>query len=90
MEIEIDCDRPPAACVAEASITAPPRLDRWQGRDCSVECSNAATPPGTLATDRLVRAVIMRGLILDHPWRHAYLRHRWTGVDGKGHPTRGD
>ena len=36
-------------------------------------------------TQRLVLSAVLRGLVLDDPWRHAYLRHRWTGIDGKGH-----
>jgi hypothetical protein len=28
---------------------------------------------------QLVRSVLQRGLCLDDPWRHAYLRQRWTG-----------
>ncbi len=29
---------------------------------------------------RLVRAAILRGLLLDDPWRHAFLRNRWMGA----------
>ena len=45
----------------------------------------------TQHTQRLVLSAVLRGLVLDDPWRHAYLRHRWTGIDGKGHHgTRSD
>jgi hypothetical protein len=31
---------------------------------------------------QLVRSAILRGLCLDDPWRHAYLRDRWIGRAG--------
>jgi hypothetical protein len=42
------------------------------------------TEPIGLAVDQaslqqLVRSAVWRGGCLDDPWRHAYLRARWTG-----------
>lgn len=48
-------------------------------------CIAAPEPPAGTATAapwcarQLVRAAILRGLLLDDPWRHAFLRNRWIG-----------
>ena len=49
---------------------------------CQSQSRQCADVPYTRG---LVLSAVRRGLALDDPWRHAYLRHRWTGFDGKGH-----
>ena len=47
----------------------------------SIDQAPAALPPSSaFNVHRLVHTVVRRGLMLDHPWRHAYLSRRWTGA----------
>jgi hypothetical protein len=69
-----------------------------QHPECAVGCSVAVVPSGAPETtmdngnapvvsasvSQLVRSAVLRGLCLDDPWRHAYLRNRWIG-HGIGH-----
>ena len=45
---------------------------------------------GSPHTRRLVLSAVLHGLVLDDPWRHAYLRRRWTRIDGKEHHGHDD
>jgi hypothetical protein len=48
-------------------------------------CVPTASVAPTVASDRtrarlLVLSAVLRGLVLDDPWRHVYLRNRWIGL----------
>ena len=43
-------------------------------------------PPQQAAPEhsgQLIMAALLRGLFLDEPWRHVYLRKRWSGQSGR-------
>ena len=40
----------------------------------------APADPEAVRARRLVLSAVLRGLILDDPWRHDYLRNRWFGI----------
>lgn len=64
-------------------------------RGCRVEtvvASDASTTPAqeravqsgtdgivSATTRQLILRAVLRGMFLDEPWRHAYLRDRWIG-----------
>ena len=63
--------------------------DRKLGANCVLEVTSGQTAqslgtpsadPDALRARRLVLSAVMRGLILDDPWRHDYLRNRWFGI----------
>ena len=89
--MDVNLDR----CVDDAWQTEPDAdLSEPQALNGGYACANfrpaADVRAQPLHACRLVLAVVLGGLILDDPWRHAYLRHRWTGVDGRGRNGRGD
>jgi hypothetical protein len=49
------------------------------GAEVSAPADTRSTSVDFSSVKQLVRAAVLRGLCLDDPWRHAYLRDRWTG-----------
>ena len=53
-----------------------------QQQDGPPACPQVPIPgvDDSLRVRQLVLSVVRRGLHLDDPWRHAYLRNRWFGA----------
>ena len=41
--------------------------------------NQASDDPDAMRVRQLVLAAVLGGLFLDDPWRHSYLRNRWSG-----------
>ena len=67
---------------AAAAFSERPRTPRGSPDDL---------PPGSQQARSLIDTVVRGALIIDDPWRHAYLRRRWTGLgERKANDGHGD
>jgi hypothetical protein len=76
MSAELDAGDGDAAPAAD--VNAPTATEQHAAQSLTCSPAQATVEPGQARA--IVLKVVLRGLCLDDPWRHAFLRNRWIGA----------